>query len=60
MLICVSKKEGKFMKIVEEAVLPYNTGKSFSVKRGQRIRVNAESTVDFVPLNLDDLRERFN
>ena len=48
------------MKIVEEAVLPYNTGKSFSVKRGQRIRVNAESTVDFVPLNLDDLRERFN
>lgn len=48
------------MKIIEEAIMPYNTGKSFIVRKGQRIRINAESIVDCVPFNLDNLRERFD
>jgi len=48
------------MKVPEETVIPYNTGKSFIVRRGQRIRISAESIVDFVPFNLDNLRERFD
>ncbi len=48
------------MKIIEEVVMPNNTGKSFIVRKGQRIRVNAESIVDYVPFNLDNLRERFD
>jgi len=48
------------MKVLEEVVLPYNTGKSFVVRKGQRIRITAESIVDCVPFNLDDLRERFD
>ena len=48
------------MKVLKETMVPYNTGKSFIVKRGQRIRVYAESVVDFLPLNLENLRERFD
>jgi len=48
------------MKVLEEVVMPYNTGKSFVVRKGQRIRITAESIVDCVPFNLDDLRERFD
>lgn len=48
------------MKVLEEAVMPNNTGKSFKVRKGQRIRVYAESIVDFVPFGLDNLRERFD
>jgi uncharacterized protein YcgI (DUF1989 family) len=48
------------MKILGELVLPYNTGKSFVVKKGQRIRIIAESIVDCVPFNLDNMRERFD
>ena len=47
-------------KVLEEVIMPYNTGKSFIVKKGQRIRVTAESIVDYVPFNLDNLRERFD
>lgn len=48
------------MKTLTETVMPYNTGKSFTVKKGQRIRVSAESIVDFVPFNADNMRERFD
>ena len=48
------------MTVIEESVIPNNTGKSFIVKQGQRIRVSAESIVDFVVFNLDNLRERFD
>ena len=48
------------MKVLEEVVMPYNTGRAFIVKKRQCIRVIAESIVDFVPFNLDNLRERFD
>lgn len=48
------------MKIIEEVTMPNNTGKSFTVKKGQCIKVSATSTVDFVPLNLHNLRDRFD
>ena len=41
------------MKVLQEVVMPYNTGKSYIVKKGQRIRITAESIVDCVPFNLD-------
>lgn len=48
------------MKVLEAVVMPYNTGKSFIMRKGQRIRINAESIVDCVPFNLDNLTERFD
>ncbi|GAI44891.1 unnamed protein product, partial [marine sediment metagenome] len=48
------------MEILEEVVMPNNTGKSFIVKKGQRIRISAETIVDCVVFNLDNLRERFD
>ncbi len=48
------------MKVLEEVVMSYNTGKAFIVKKGQRIRVIARSVVDCVVFNLDNLRERFD
>ncbi len=48
------------MKTLEENTMPYNTGKSFMVRKGQRIRITAESVVDCVPFNLDNIRERFD
>jgi uncharacterized protein YcgI (DUF1989 family) len=48
------------MNVLEEVVMPYNTGKSCIVKKGQRIRIIAESIVDCVPFNLDNMRERFD
>jgi len=48
------------MKSIEDRIIPKNTGKSFIVKKGQHIRVSAESIVDFVVFNLDNLRERFD
>ena len=48
------------MKVLEEVIMPYNTGKSFIVRKGQRIRITAESIVDCVPFNLDNMKERFD
>ena len=48
------------MKVIEEVLMPFNTGKAFEVKKGQRIRITAESIVDTVVYNLDDMRERFD
>lgn len=48
------------MAVIEDVIVPYNTGRSFIVKKGQRIRVIAESTVDFVVFNYDNLWERFD
>ena len=36
------------MKIILEALLPFNTGKAFTVLKGQRIRIIGQSTADFV------------
>ena len=48
------------MKIIEEILMPFNSGKAFVVKKGQRIRITAESIVDCVPFNLDNMKERFD
>jgi hypothetical protein len=48
------------MTVIEDVVMPKNTGRSFIVKRGQHIRINAESIADFVAFNLNNLRERFD
>jgi len=48
------------MRIIEDRIVPKNTGRSFIVKKEQHIRVSAESIVDFVAFNLDNLKERFD
>ena len=48
------------MKVLEDVVIPRNTGKSFIVKKRQRMRIWAESIVDFACFNLHNLRERFD
>ena len=48
------------MKVIEEVTMPYNTGRPFIVKKGQRIGISTYSTVDTVPLDLHDIRHRFD
>lgn len=48
------------MTVIEDRVVPKNTGSTFIVKRGQYIRIYARSIVDTVVFNLDNLRERFD
>jgi hypothetical protein len=48
------------MNIVCQAHVPYNTGWSAEMKKGQVIRITATTTVDFVFFKLDCLRERFD
>lgn len=48
------------MRLIEEATMPYNTGRSFVVKKGQSIGISAYSTVDMVPLDLHNIRHRFD
>jgi uncharacterized protein YcgI (DUF1989 family) len=48
------------MTRVEEVAMPRNTGRSFVLRKGERIRIHAESIVDLVAFNLDNLRERFD
>lgn len=47
------------MNLIQETIMPYNSGKSFVVKKKQRIRITSETVIDFVAFNLDNLRERF-
>jgi uncharacterized protein YcgI (DUF1989 family) len=48
------------MAQVEEVAMLPNTGRSFVLRKGERIRIHAESIVDLVAFNLDNLRERFD
>jgi uncharacterized protein YcgI (DUF1989 family) len=48
------------MAVLESVVVPKNSGKSFVVKKGQRLRVDGRTVVDFVAFNLHNLRERFD
>ncbi len=48
------------MRLIQDVVIAKNTGRIFILKKGQHIRVIGESTADFVPFNLDNLRERFD
>jgi len=48
------------MAVLEEKVVPKNTGAAVIVKKGHRLRVAGKSIVDFVAFNLHDLNERFD
>ncbi len=48
------------MTLVEDVVVPKNSGRAFTLKKGQHIRIIGESTVDFVAFNMDNLKERFD
>ncbi|MGH7835673.1 MAG: DUF1989 domain-containing protein [Candidatus Binatia bacterium] len=48
------------MKKVREETVPYNTGWSAEMKKGQVIRITATTTVDLVAFNLHNLMERFD
>ncbi|HMF48495.1 MAG TPA: DUF1989 domain-containing protein, partial [Candidatus Saccharimonadales bacterium] len=48
------------MKVISEAIIRSNTGKTFAVKKGQVIRVIGESTADYVVFNLHNVKERFD
>lgn len=48
------------MKTIKEQHVPYNTGWSGELKQGQVIRITATTTVDFVCLKKENLKERFD
>ncbi|OGQ78538.1 MAG: hypothetical protein A3G40_07805 [Deltaproteobacteria bacterium RIFCSPLOWO2_12_FULL_57_22] len=48
------------MKKIHEETVPYNTGWSGELKKGQVIRITATTTVDFVCFERQNLRERFD
>lgn len=48
------------MNLIEDVLIPKNTGGAFTLRKGQRIRIIGQSVVDFVAFNLDNLRERFS
>jgi uncharacterized protein len=48
------------MTVLEDVVMPRNTGRSFVVRAGDQLRVHAESIVDVVVFNRANLRERFD
>ena len=48
------------MTVVEDVVMARNTGRSFVVRTGERLRIHAESIVDVVIFNHANRRERFD
>jgi len=48
------------MELIVDVMIPRNTGKAFTLRKDQHIRLTGESTADFVCFNLDNLRERFD
>lgn len=48
------------MRVIQEDIIPSNTGKAFPVKKHQVLRVTGQSTADFVVFNLKNIRERFD
>jgi hypothetical protein len=48
------------VRIISESVIKSNTGQSFTVRKGQILRVIGESTADFVVFNLRNVKERFD
>lgn len=48
------------MKKIKEEHVPSNTGWSGELKKGQVIRITATTTVDFVCLKKENLKERFD
>jgi uncharacterized protein len=48
------------MKTLSQTHVPYNTGWAGELKKGQVIRITATTTVDFVCMKRQNLRERFD
>ena len=48
------------MKLLHEETIRVNSGSSWKLMKGQRIRITFQSIVDFVVFNLDNLSERFD
>ena len=48
------------MTVVEEVVMPRNTGRAFVVRTGEGLRIYAESIVDVVAFNHANRCERFD
>jgi uncharacterized protein len=48
------------MKLIHEETMRVNSGSAWVVKKGQRIRINFESIMDFVVFNREDLHDRFD
>ena len=48
------------MAVLESVIVAKNSGRAFTVKKGQRLRVAGSTVVDFVAFNLNDVRERFD
>lgn len=48
------------MKKLREETVPSNTGWTAELKKGEVIRIDAMTTVDFVAFSLQNLRERFD
>ena len=47
-------------QLVQQATIPPNSGMAFEVPRGAHLRVTGTTIADFVALNRQDLRERFD
>lgn len=48
------------MAIIHDEVMPVNTGSSWVVRKGQRIRIIFQSVMDFVVFDYDNFYERFD
>ncbi len=48
------------MEPMQHELIPRNSGRSFEVRRGQRIRISGRTVLDFVAFNLHNTRERFD
>ena len=48
------------MRNLKESHVPYNTGWAGEMKAGQVIRIIATTTVDFVCMRRENLKERFD
>jgi uncharacterized protein YcgI (DUF1989 family) len=48
------------MAVIHDETVRVNSGAAWVVRKGQRIRVNFDTVMDFVVFNLDNLTERFD
>ena len=53
-------KRGKDVGPREDVIVSKNTGRAFTLEKGQHIRITGQSIVDFVAFNLDNLTERLS
>ncbi|TMB75012.1 MAG: urea carboxylase-associated family protein [Deltaproteobacteria bacterium] len=56
----LARRRKSFMEKINEVHVPHNTGWAGELKQDQVIRISATTTVDFVCLRRQNLRERFD